>query len=289
MRYLISVEDVEDVFEVLKEEGRARAHELVAAVQEPPGEASRATSTRWPRSCELLALRDNDKGLSAGEKSMFVKARQVLVSELAFALDISEDEAMDRLSRRSPEPGPARPLAPVPGDIGWSNGRSSECRASGPAARPRLPPCHGVGDGGSSDEDDSMSDAPQGPDWWQASDDKWYPPPRPQMPGDAPAAVAPGYAPPGSVPGAPLLGPPAGTPSGGYPRAGSRRPVSRARPATPRAPAAPAAPVCRARRGPALTVASRGNSRRPTAPRCSSGSAWWWRSPSSADRGPVRR
>ena len=33
-----------------------------------------------------------------------------------------------------------------------------------------------------------MSDAPQGPDWWQASDDKWYPPPRPQMPGDAPAA-----------------------------------------------------------------------------------------------------
>jgi hypothetical protein len=77
-----------------------------------------------------------------------------------------------------------------------------------------------VGDGGSSDEDDSMSDAPQGPDWWQASDDKWYPPPRPQMPGDAPAAVAPGYAPPGSVPGAPPLGPPAGTPSGGYPQGG---------------------------------------------------------------------
>jgi CarD family transcriptional regulator len=46
-----------------------------------------------------LALRDNDKGLSAGEKSMFVKARQVLVSELAFALDISEDDAMERLSK----------------------------------------------------------------------------------------------------------------------------------------------------------------------------------------------
>lgn len=33
-----------------------------------------------------------------------------------------------------------------------------------------------------------MSDTPQGPDWWQASDDKWYPPPRPAMPGDATAA-----------------------------------------------------------------------------------------------------
>ena len=46
-----------------------------------------------------LALRDADKGLSAGEKSMFVKARQVLVSELAFALNISEDTALERLNK----------------------------------------------------------------------------------------------------------------------------------------------------------------------------------------------
>lgn len=41
-----------------------------------------------------LALRDQAKGLSAGEKSMFVKARSVLVSELSFALDVSEDDAL---------------------------------------------------------------------------------------------------------------------------------------------------------------------------------------------------
>ncbi|HEX4868368.1 MAG TPA: hypothetical protein VFV32_12215 [Acidimicrobiales bacterium] len=35
--------------------------------------------------------------MSAGEKSMFVKARQVLVSELAFALDIDEEDALARL------------------------------------------------------------------------------------------------------------------------------------------------------------------------------------------------
>jgi len=88
-----------------------------------------------------------------------------------------------------------------------------------------------------------MSDTPQGPDWWQASDDRWYPPPRPQMPGDpeaAPAAApradagfpppaapapgggypppgqaaAPAMAPPGPRPGAPPFPPPG---SGGPP------------------------------------------------------------------------
>jgi CarD family transcriptional regulator len=44
-----------------------------------------------------LALRDADKGLSAGEKSLFNKARNVLVSELSFALDVSEDEALKRV------------------------------------------------------------------------------------------------------------------------------------------------------------------------------------------------
>jgi CarD family transcriptional regulator len=44
-----------------------------------------------------LALRDQSKGLSAGEKSMFVKARSVLVSELSFALDVSEEEAQERV------------------------------------------------------------------------------------------------------------------------------------------------------------------------------------------------
>ena len=44
-----------------------------------------------------LALRDQAKGLSAGEKSMFLKARSVLVSELSFALDVDEDEAQRRV------------------------------------------------------------------------------------------------------------------------------------------------------------------------------------------------
>lgn len=40
-----------------------------------------------------LSRRDGDKGLSAGEKNMLTKARQVLCSEIASSRNISEDEA----------------------------------------------------------------------------------------------------------------------------------------------------------------------------------------------------
>jgi CarD family transcriptional regulator len=40
-----------------------------------------------------LSNRDKDKGLSAGEKRMLTKARQILVSELTFAANVKEDKA----------------------------------------------------------------------------------------------------------------------------------------------------------------------------------------------------
>ena len=39
-----------------------------------------------------LALRDHEKGLSTGEKQMFVKAKKILASELMYALEMDEDE-----------------------------------------------------------------------------------------------------------------------------------------------------------------------------------------------------
>ena len=39
-----------------------------------------------------LALRERDKGLSAGEKRMLTKSRQILVSELSAAIKKSEDD-----------------------------------------------------------------------------------------------------------------------------------------------------------------------------------------------------
>jgi CarD family transcriptional regulator len=53
-----------------------------------------------------LALRENEKGLSSGEKQMYTRAKKILASELMYALDKSEDEAeayLDDLLSRSGE------------------------------------------------------------------------------------------------------------------------------------------------------------------------------------------
>ena len=52
-----------------------------------------------------LSLRDQEKGLSTGEKQMFVKAKKILVSELMYAKGMDEEETAvwldDVLARRS--------------------------------------------------------------------------------------------------------------------------------------------------------------------------------------------
>jgi CarD family transcriptional regulator len=44
-----------------------------------------------------LSLRDSEKGLSTGEKQMFVKAKKILASELMYAKDMDEEEAAEWL------------------------------------------------------------------------------------------------------------------------------------------------------------------------------------------------
>jgi len=44
-----------------------------------------------------LSLRDHEKGLSTGEKQMFVKAKKILSSELMYAKDLDEEEAAEWL------------------------------------------------------------------------------------------------------------------------------------------------------------------------------------------------
>ena len=44
-----------------------------------------------------LALRDHEKGLSTGEKQMFVKAKKILASELMYAKGVDEEEAAEWL------------------------------------------------------------------------------------------------------------------------------------------------------------------------------------------------
>jgi CarD family transcriptional regulator len=55
-----------------------------------------------------LALRENEKGLSSGEKQMYTRAKKILASELMYALDKSDVEAeayLDELLSRSSDAG----------------------------------------------------------------------------------------------------------------------------------------------------------------------------------------
>ncbi len=93
VRDVIDDKGLEEVFDVLR-----------APITEEPTNWSRRYKSNMEKlaSGDVLKVsevvrdlwrRDQDKGLSAGEKRMLAKARQVLVSELALAEEISEDAA----------------------------------------------------------------------------------------------------------------------------------------------------------------------------------------------------
>ncbi len=99
MRWPISTEDVEDLFEVL---GKRDVREPANWSRRFKNHQEKLKSGDVYQVAEVvrnLALRDQAKGLSAGEKSLYTKARSVLVSELSFALDVSEDDATDKVDK----------------------------------------------------------------------------------------------------------------------------------------------------------------------------------------------
>ncbi len=49
-----------------------------------------------------LSIKDKDKGLSTGEKSMLNRARQILISELIFAIGADESEVVAQLNSALP-------------------------------------------------------------------------------------------------------------------------------------------------------------------------------------------
>ena len=94
------------------------AEELEPSLQaQPRQDEDRATSSSSPRSCGTSPFANNEKGLSTGEKQMFVKAKKILASELMYAKDMDEEEAaawLDDVLSRAGQPKPksrAKPKA----------------------------------------------------------------------------------------------------------------------------------------------------------------------------------
>ena len=98
MRPPISVEDVEDVLRLL---GKRDVREPSNWSRRFKNHQEKLKSGDVYQVAEVvrnLALREQARGLSAGEKSMLERARGILVSELSFALDVTEEQALDKLN-----------------------------------------------------------------------------------------------------------------------------------------------------------------------------------------------
>ena len=97
MRWPISEEDVEDLFEVLAKRDVREPANWSRRFKNHQEKLKSGDVYQVAEVVRNLALRDQAKGLSAGEKSLYTKARNVLVSALAFALDVDEEAAMAKV------------------------------------------------------------------------------------------------------------------------------------------------------------------------------------------------
>ena len=90
-----------------------------------------------------LSLRDRDKGLSTGEKQMFVKAKKILISELMYAKGLDEEETAEWLdevlvsdvgTKKRAKAGAAAARAPPDVRLGRDRrGRPRRAARTGPA------------------------------------------------------------------------------------------------------------------------------------------------------------
>lgn len=88
------VEEVLDVLRMIEVEEPSNWSRRFKANQE---KISNGDILRVSEVVRDLSRRDADRGLSAGEKRMLSKARQILTSELALAREVTEEESSDFL------------------------------------------------------------------------------------------------------------------------------------------------------------------------------------------------
>jgi CarD family transcriptional regulator len=98
MRWPISKEDVVDLFDVLQKRDIREPSNWSRRFKNHQEKLKSGDVYQVAEVVRNLALRDAAKGLSAGEKTLYTKALSVLVSELAFALDVEEDEASAKVA-----------------------------------------------------------------------------------------------------------------------------------------------------------------------------------------------
>ncbi len=102
LREVINDEEVEEVFAVLRKKEARMPTNWSRRFKNHVEKLKSGDIYQVAEVVRNLSLREKDKGLSAGEKRMLARARQILVSELTFAINVSEEQAEQRLDEALP-------------------------------------------------------------------------------------------------------------------------------------------------------------------------------------------
>ena len=102
LREVINDEEVEEVFAVLRKKEARMPTNWSRRYKNHVEKLKSGDIYQVAEVVRNLSIREKDKGLSAGEKRMLSKARQILVSELTFAIGVTEEEAEQKLADALP-------------------------------------------------------------------------------------------------------------------------------------------------------------------------------------------
>jgi CarD family transcriptional regulator len=93
LRQVVSKNEVKKVLKVLTEDEYSMAANWSRRFKNNMEKLHSGDPYQVAEVLRNLAIREREKGLSAGEKRMILKARQILISELSYATAKTEDEA----------------------------------------------------------------------------------------------------------------------------------------------------------------------------------------------------
>jgi len=99
LRQVVSKQEVKKVLDVLREDESKMATNWSRRFKNNMEKLHSGDPYQVAEVVKNLSIRERSKGLSAGEKRMLAKARQILVSELVFAVGSTEEEAEGMIDR----------------------------------------------------------------------------------------------------------------------------------------------------------------------------------------------
>lgn len=131
LRKVIGEEEVEAVLAVLRDDGTQMPKNWNRRFKHNRDKIKTGDIFELAEVVRNLSIRDLDKGLSTGEKQMFGRAKKILASELMYARDMEEEQAVDFLDELLAAIGRGREENAPPPAKSKSKGKSKTSASAG--------------------------------------------------------------------------------------------------------------------------------------------------------------